>query len=76
MQEEAAAEHTLPQQNQDQNQQLLAYQRKYVEEYEGFKKLAARLQAQASMGQQGAMSAGKQLQQQGSHLGIMAYTLY
>jgi hypothetical protein len=35
------------------NQQLLAYQRKYDEEYEGFKKLAAKLQA--SVGQQGSM---------------------
>jgi hypothetical protein len=43
------------------NQQLLAYQRKYDEEYEGFKKLAAKLQA--GVGQQGAVASGKQLQQ-------------
>jgi hypothetical protein len=42
------------------NQQLLAYQRKYDEEYEGFRKLAAKLQA--SVSQQGAVSTGKQLQ--------------
>lgn len=44
--------------NQPVDEQLQAYQRKWDEELEGFKKLAARLQVQAAACQQGLLAQG------------------